>query len=326
MVVVAQLSEVAVSVLPGITYFVYDNCLGANTFLQSNSISANMTHLEITIPLSDPSVIAHTSLVTLTMYTTTKQQQFVVGAFPSTLENLFDESLDERGLIPPTITTIAFGSSYNLPLESLPPALKNLTFANGSVFNHPILPGQLPATLESLSFESHYRHKLEESVLPTSLTKLTLPKPYNYAFEPNTLPHSLQNLQLSHDFNQPLNHLPPNLTRLTPGVKFNQPITIGQLPNTLEHLSLRDSSFFSHPIDVSVLPPNLKTYALPPKYNYRIPKGGLPPTIEFLYLYTDQTFDSIGIPDDIPALRTVFAPFLKSKHPLPPWMVFYKSK
>ena len=79
--------------------------------------------------------------------------------------------------------------------------------------------GDLPHTLESLTFGLSFNHSLEQITLPNGLQSLTFHGSFNQRLEQVTLP-SLQNLTFSDSFDQSLGQvtLPNGLRNLTFGI------------------------------------------------------------------------------------------------------------
>jgi len=77
---------------------------------------------------------------------------------------------------------------------------------------------------------------------------------YNLPLAPGVLPPNLTHLNFGQKFNQTLTPgvLPPSLTHLTFSFAFNQPLEMGTLPPNLEQLTL--GTFFNQPLTRVVLP------------------------------------------------------------------------
>ena len=97
-------------------------------------------------------------------------------------------------VLPPNLTHLEFGGSFNHPLGPLPPpTLTHLKL--GDEFNHPL--GPLPQSLTHLEFGGSFNHPL------------------------GPLPQSLTHLELGNNFNHDLGPLPPNLEFLKLGRNYD---------------------------------------------------------------------------------------------------------
>jgi hypothetical protein len=110
--------------------------------------------------------------------------------------------------------TIQETNNTSHPIQSLPPALLELTFTES--FNHPV-----------------------DGLLPNSITTLTFSTCFNQSV--NLLLSSLTKLRFGNDFNQRVDHLPPSLKYLYLGASFNQPIN--SLPAHLVELEVASNAF-----------------------------------------------------------------------------------
>lgn len=153
-------------------------------------------------------------------FKTLSPQRVVVPSFhtpvcPSAVEVHYDSNLIPPFPLhlPPSVTILFW--DFNLPLD-VPPSITSLTF--GSEFNQPL--DNLPPSLKRLKFisVSSFSHSLDN--LPPSLTHL-LGVHFNQPVD--HLPSSLVQLELFGTFNQPIDHLPASLTHLSLGMHFGFP-------------------------------------------------------------------------------------------------------
>lgn len=201
-------------------------------------------------------------------------------------------------------------SSYNHPLDNLPPSLTSLSFAKCNFPLH-----HLPASLTSLSISPF--NVMPLAYLPVALTELTLGNTFNSPlnFLPSSLtriklgetfdqnidhfPSSLLSITLGVEFNQPITHFPPFLQSITFGTRFNHPIT--HLPSSL--LSITFGSDFNSPIDH--LPHSLTqlTFFSRDKYSLRQFVTLMPPALTHLTAMVNELGD-IDICLHLPPLLT----------------------
>lgn len=152
-----------------------------------------------------------------------------------------------------SVTELKFNFTFNEALKpgQIPDTVEKITF--GWRFNQPLGKDVLPNGLKELEIDCSFE-KYQQLVLPRSLTKLTLCD-YRYPLELLKLPESLEHLEIKWGFDHPLliNSLPKNLKYFSPGSDFNQNILsdtiqelhlglsferIDQLPSSLVHLAL----------------------------------------------------------------------------------------
>ena len=76
-------------------------------------------------------------------------------------------------------------------------------------------PGQLPSSLQNLTFGAYFNQSLEGIQLPSSLQSLEFGDDFNQSLEGIQLPSSLQSLTFGEKFNQSLEgiQLPSNLAK-----------------------------------------------------------------------------------------------------------------
>lgn len=162
--------------------------------------------------------------------------------------------------LPPSLTSLILNSSY----VQLPPLLPNLIhfdFLNSSLVNcYP-----LPFTLKSL------RHNFNHEIfnLP-HLTSLQLDPSHSCSFSFNSLPPSLSQITFGNRFDHNIDNLPSSLTYIKLGLAFNQPIS--SLPPSLKRL------IFGHSYDQPLppLPSSLTHLKLDGRFNqllYNLPKS-----------------------------------------------------
>jgi hypothetical protein len=176
------------------------------------------------------------------------------------------------------------GSSFNQPVDNLPPTLLNLTL--GIKFNQPV--DNLPPTLLNLTLGDDFDKPVDN--LPPTLLNLTLGDDFNQLVD--DLPPTLLNLTLGDDFNQLVDDLPPTLLNLTLGIKFNQPVdnlphgilniifingyfnqSLDNLPNSLLTINFENIQyFFNCKFDkqLNCLPNSICEIKLPLNYNCEI--------------------------------------------------------
>jgi FNIP Repeat len=187
--------------------------------------------------------------------------------------------------LPSSLKLLEVGDSFNRPIDFLPSSLSHLTL--NAAFNQPI--DYLPHQLTHLKINSNrYSHSLDH--LPTSLIELGLPedspplmnhlpshmkKLLAFSIEiTDFLPPTLTHLYFGNKFNHPVDHLPLTLTHLEFGRNFNQPVD--HLPPGLQVLNL--GFYFQHNLDY--LPESLLELHLEGQFN--LPLDNLPPSLRIL--------------------------------------------
>ncbi|GAM18108.1 hypothetical protein SAMD00019534_012830 [Acytostelium subglobosum LB1] len=119
---------------------------------------------------------------------------------------------------------------------TLPDSITKLTFKHDdprarSLFNKPLLPGSLPASLTKLRLSSSFDQVLEPGVLPASLTSLTFGLGYVTKLVDGSLPHALTDLRLSNWYHHTLPHVP-----LLKSLKMSYASHSSVIPDGLETL------------------------------------------------------------------------------------------
>ena len=150
--------------------------------------------------------------------------------------------------LPPLLTELEFGDSFNQPVDNLPSSLTRIKF--GRRFNQ--LVNKLPPFLTQLSFGVEFDQPVDH--LPPALTNLHLGNWFTHPVD--HLPPSLIHLHIGNSFNSPTNYLPATLRHLHLGSKFND--TTKYFP-PITHLSFGHDFRFSQ--DAHPLPPSI-THAL----------------------------------------------------------------
>lgn len=200
----------------------------------------------------------------LTSLTISKVWDFKIS-LPPLLEVLELGNTDSRARIdelklPPSLTTLKFGSEFNRPVNqlTLSPSLTRLEF--GSEFNQPVSELKLPQSLRSLII----RHRLEDRWFDANQS-------FQQPIDKLVMPSSLTELVLDTAFNQSINNVkwPESLTSLRLGFDFNHPIHTPYLPRSLRHLKLGQN--FSRAIYWDGLPP-LHTLTVGCWFSHDIPR------------------------------------------------------
>jgi hypothetical protein len=216
---------------------------------------------------------------------------------------------------------------FNQAVDYLPPSLTSLSF--GSKFNQPL--DHLPLSLRHLSCSSHFDQPVDH--LPSSLTKLLLGKHFNQSID--NLPTSLQILHImSNNFNKPLDHLPPLSSLSLENTRFHY--QIDNLPLTLTYFFFSSRIWFTHPL--WHLPPSLRyitlefSYACPEIYflpshsltmfkssgNFNQQVDNLPPTLTSLYLGSsfNHRIDHLPSKSQVPLSLLFVQPAIRPPSPL----------
>jgi hypothetical protein len=167
----------------------------------------------------------------------------------------------------------------------------NMTKLYLTNFNQRIEIGELPESLESLTFGARFDTYIHPNVLPNSLRELVFGESFNRVIMEGVLPMTLESLTLGASFNTYIapKVLPDSLRTLVFGESFNSFISEGVLPVELESLTF--GYMFNRYIDPGVLPACLRKLVFGYSFNRPIAKGVLPMKLESL------TFDEYGLFD-----------------------------
>lgn len=150
----------------------------------------------------------------------------IFSPFPPNLTHLYLDLYDEKhsfphsllymkiskctqlidGAIPPFLTTLVLGYSFNQPLDHLPSSLKSLLILS-TEFNKPI--DHLPSSLTELCVGNAFNQNVDH--LPSSLCKLVFGPHFNQPV--NLLPFSLTDLTFGREFNHPIDFLSTNIQK-----------------------------------------------------------------------------------------------------------------
>ena len=88
--------------------------------------------------------------------------------------------------------------------------------------------------------------------------------------------------------------LPSSLRHLAIGMRFNQPLQPGSLPDGLQVLAFHQRSYFQHVLQPGVVPASVEVVSMGRKYKQPLVRDGIPATVRWLQLpnsYADRAFD-----------------------------------
>ena len=129
-------------------------------------------------------------------------------------------------LLLPLLTHLTFGSTFDQPVDNLPPVSSTFPSTKCST------PASLPSYLTQLTFGRLFNELIP--YLPHPLLHLSFGTQFNLPV--NSLLPSLTHLTCGDCFNTKVASLPPSLTLLHFGCNFNQPVSRLPLsPSTASH-------------------------------------------------------------------------------------------
>lgn len=148
-------------------------------------------------------------------------------------------------------------------------------------------PQCLSATIGSIK-------ELQE--LPDTLTHLTFDDDFNQSLADVTLPPKITRLTFGLRFDQPLDcvHLPDTLTHLTFGDAFDQRLENATLPPMLTHLTF--GYYFNRPLDRVVLPPMLTHLKFGERFDQSLDAVRFPSTLSLLTLHRKYNYNLLFVP------------------------------
>lgn len=212
--------------------------------------------------------------------------------------------------------------SINCELNNLPRNLKTLHLAQ----THYYMIYNLPDGIEELQIPIDYKYLREifSSMDTIKLKKLIIGFRNAFripsSFDLQSIPTSVEEIEFGDDFYQKLTWLPPKLKKITFGFHYNQPISYGNLPDSIEYIEF--GCCFNN--TVGKYPSNLKVLKFGRNYSSKIdnlPNGlmeleingrlnsiltNLPTTLEILRFneYAEYpNLDKLELPDSIKILQ-----------------------
>ncbi len=249
------------------------------------------------------------------------------GCFPDSLlvlkmgNHYFNDILQPQ-VLPPNLTLLDMGYSYNLPISLasiFPQTLVTLILP--TCFNQFIGKGVLPINLKHLTIGTHYAQSLEKCALPPHLLSIELPDRFTQAdIFPNSLkkivfvesypgydghdairlflPNGLEFLRMTAFGRSLYPLLPPSLRTLFFN-DFSTVIPCGLLPNSITKLNLGWG--FNQVIIPGSLPSKLLSLTFSNAFNKPIAVGTFPPTITELFfgVLFSQEIDVGILPRDL---------------------------
>eukprot|EP01133_Synstelium_polycarpum_P008226 gene8226-9673_t len=198
-------------------------------------------------------------------------KRFLLDSPPSSLLSLslnyaFNQPIDP-GVLPQSLTYLDFDiawSLFNQPLGVLPPTLTHLGL--GKSFNQPLDTLSLPNTLQHITLGKEFKQSLFPLHSLPSLTHLTIDNPHPTL--PLQLPPSVTHLTMGHLFDSTLRpgSIPNTVTHLTFGFQFGSHSTLlpGSIPTTITHLSFGEK--FKQNLSPQLIPSSVRHLTLPASY------------------------------------------------------------
>ena len=243
--------------------------------------------------------------------------------------------------LPAELTTLILGCNFNQELKMLPNTLVHLIL--GLEFNKSLdfLPPSIQILdleyndkkLSDVDYKNYYVRNSNSSSNSNSNSNSNSSS--NSSFNSSSNSNSSNKIKLS-KFNQPINSLPPNITKLILSNNFNSPIN--NLPDKLTKLSLEFSHSFSHPLDslpesltelklgknfsqpIDKLPRNITVLELGEYFSQ--PICNLPPKITKLVLGSKFNNKICDLPENLTTLIIASKIYNEPKLFLPPGLKF----
>lgn len=198
-------------------------------------LPTTLRHLSLKVtPFQFNTFSSHPELIPDSIFIDEPDNKFVIAA--TNLPSSYNLPLDH---LPPNITHLTMSRAFNQDVDNLPPSLTHL--AMGEKFNKSV--DHLPPSLIYLVLSSCFARSIDH--LPSSLQYLEVNSVYKYArymkLTVDYLPSSLKYLQLLPSHNWNLDHLPTNLKHLI--VTFRAKYyyageSFDHLPPSLTHLEM----------------------------------------------------------------------------------------
>ncbi|KYQ90352.1 hypothetical protein DLAC_08967 [Tieghemostelium lacteum] len=221
----------------------------------------------------------------------------------------------EPGSLPNGLKKLYIGDKYKveLQLDVIPKSLEKLVLGDG--YRHELKVGVLSEGLKSLQMYNKdvilnigSIPKSVESLRSYYISPIYIPnvKIQKYIFscigplKPLTLPHQLQKLKLSNSFNCVIGKgpiFPKSLTTLIFGINYDQPIR-GSLPPTLTNLEFGykfNQFIYPNDIPLSVISLTYGEY-----FNRPLNTDSIPPSVKYLHLKKkNPNYDPSLIPQNV---------------------------
>ena len=190
-----------------------------------------------------------------------------------------------------------------IPPGTLPATLRFLQF--GQEYNQPLQVGSIPDTVEVLQFGAAFNQPLQPGHLPASLTHLVFGVKYDQPLLPGVLPERLTQLHLGGRYNQVLlpGVLPPHLQYLHLGIGYSHPLAAGSIPATVTHLRLSDR--FNRPLHSDSVPSSVLHLHLGDHFDQPLLRAALPTSLRELFI--SRRFNHQIEPGALPSQLQVLA-------------------
>ncbi|KAK5574616.1 hypothetical protein RB653_009869 [Dictyostelium firmibasis] len=134
------------------------------------------------------------------------------------------------------IKELYYYSNEDIYLGDIPSSVESLTF--GRSFNQVLSAGLIPSSVKSLTFGRDFNQVLSAESIPSSVESLKFGNGFNQVLSSGSIPSSVKSLTFGDYFNQELSagSIPSSVKSLTFGICFNKVLSAGLIPSSVESL------------------------------------------------------------------------------------------
>ncbi|KAK5574629.1 hypothetical protein RB653_009882 [Dictyostelium firmibasis] len=178
------------------------------------------------------------------------------------------------------IKELYYFSNENIYLGDIPSSVESLTF--GDYFNQVLSEGSIPSSVKSLTFGYCFNQVLSEGLIPSSVKSLTFGHSFNQVLSAGSIPSSVKSLTFGYCFNQELSaeSIPSSVKSLTFGNDFNQVLSARSIPSSVKSLTFGDG--FNQVLSEGSIPSSVKSLTFGNNFNRILSAGSIPSSVKSL--------------------------------------------